>query len=112
MGLCGFLVGIGTTYAFILDFGVFVLAIFTGYLVIWNVTPSLHTPLMSETNAISGIIVIGCMTAMNLWPEDVIANNKYPMYSICAWIGLFVASINVWGGFLVTHRMLAMFKLE
>ena len=69
-------------------------------MVIWNVTPALHTPLMSETNAISGIIVIGCMITMS---ESLKERNTdfFTVYSLCAWIGLFFASINVIGGFVV-----------
>ena len=85
---------------------VFVLSCFVGYMVVWNVTPSLHTPLMSVTNAISGIILIGGMlfvTGAEPW-----ADTK----SILAGVAIFLATINVAGGFLVTHRMLKMFRKE
>ena len=85
---------------------VFVLACFVGYMVVWNVSPSLHTPLMSVTNAISGIILIGGMlfvTGAEPW-----ADTK----SILAGVAIFLATINVAGGFLVTHRMLKMFRKE
>jgi len=75
-------------------------------MVIWNVTPALHTPLMSVTNAISGIIVIGCMQTMIHKPKD---TSFVYTYSLLAFIGLFFASINVLGGFIVTQRMLEMF---
>jgi NAD(P) transhydrogenase subunit alpha len=81
---------------------VFVLACFVGYMVIWNVTPSLHTPLMSVTNAISGIIVIGALLQVS-----------GPFFSIKTWlaaIAVLIATINVFGGFLVTQRMLKMFR--
>jgi len=85
---------------------VFVLACFVGYMVVWNVTPALHTPLMSVTNAISGIIVIGGMlfvTGSEPW-----TNTK----SILSGVAIFLATINVAGGFLVTQRMLKMFRKE
>ncbi len=81
---------------------VFVLAVFVGYHVVWNVTPALHTPLMSVTNAISGIILVGAMLAAGTAQSD-----------WGTWLGavaVALASINVFGGFLVTQRMLGMFK--
>jgi NAD(P) transhydrogenase subunit alpha len=86
---------------------VFVLACFVGYMVVWNVTPSLHTPLMSVTNAISGIILIGGMLFMPTGTE--LSGNS----TVLAWlagVAIFVATINVAGGFLVTQRMLKMFR--
>ena len=85
---------------------VFVLSCFVGYMVVWNVTPSLHTPLMSVTNAISGIILVGGMlfvTGAEPW-----ADTK----GILAGMAIFLATINIAGGFLVTHRMLKMFRKE
>ena len=82
-------------------FTVFVLACFVGYQVIWNVTPSLHTPLMSVTNAISGIIVIGAIIQVSA-PDTLV--------SVLAGLAILMASINIAGGFLVTRRMLAMFR--
>ena len=85
---------------------VFVLACFVGYMVVWNVTPALHTPLMSVTNAISGIIVIGGMgfvTGAEPWTDT---------KGILAGVAIFLATINVAGGFLVTQRMLKMFRKE
>lgn len=87
--------------AFVAHFTVFVLAVFVGYQVVWNVTPSLHTPLMSVTNAISGIIVIGAL----LHP-----GNAGTIVTVLAGIALVVATINIAGGFLVTQRMLKMFQ--
>lgn len=103
------IIGIYTSYDFVLQFGIFILAIFIGYMVIWNVQPALHTPLMSVTNAISGIIVVGCMQTMAQ------GKNQDPLlhlYSFLAWVGLFFASINVLGGFIVTQRMLDMYKTK
>lgn len=88
--------------AFVQHLTVFVLACFVGYQVVWKVTPALHTPLMSVTNAISGIIVVGAM--LSLSPELSSAQT------ILAAVAIFVASINVAGGFLVTQRMLGMFR--
>jgi NAD(P) transhydrogenase subunit alpha len=96
-------VGAVAPASFMGHFTVFVLAIFVGWQVIWNVTPALHTPLMSVTNAISGIIVIGALVQMGSSSATVIA---------LAMIALFVASINIFGGFWVTQRMLRMFRKE
>ncbi len=82
---------------------IFVLACVVGYHVIWNVTPALHTPLMSVTNAISAIILVGCILVCGAEASPLLAK-------ILGFIGLVVASINVFGGFAVTHRMLAMYK--
>jgi NAD(P) transhydrogenase subunit alpha len=84
-------------------FTVFVLACFVGYQVIWNVTPALHTPLMSVTNAISGIIVIGALLQVG---------NSSWIVAILAMISLLIATINIAGGFLVTQRMLQMFRKD
>jgi NAD(P) transhydrogenase subunit alpha len=81
---------------------VFVLAIFVGYHVVWTVTPALHTPLMSVTNAISGIIIVGAMLAAGPQPID--------WGTIMGFVAVVLASINVFGGFMVTQRMLEMFK--
>ena len=97
VGLGG-LIGFGGSTTLISHLTVFVLACFVGYMVIWNVTPSLHTPLMSVTNAISGIIVIGGMIHLS---EDQI---------LLPAIAVLIATINIVGGFLVTYRMLGMFR--
>jgi proton-translocating NAD(P)+ transhydrogenase subunit alpha len=81
---------------------VFVLAIFVGYHVVWNVTPALHTPLMSVTNAISSVIVVGAILAAGGGPAD--------LGTILGAIAVAVVAINTFGGFLVTERMLDMFK--
>jgi NAD(P) transhydrogenase subunit alpha len=83
---------------------VFVLAIFVGYHVVWTVTPALHTPLMSVTNAISGIIIVGAML------QTVDINGPITLTSVLGAIAVGLASINIFGGFLVTQRMLEMFK--
>jgi len=84
---------------------VFVLAIFVGYHVVWNVTPALHTPLMSVTNAISGIIIVGAMLQ-----TEVINGDEITLTSLIGTLAIFLASINIFGGFMVTRRMLEMFK--
>ncbi|WP_434631441.1 proton-translocating transhydrogenase family protein [Chromobacterium sp. CV08] len=90
---------------FITSLTIFVLAVFVGYHVVWNVTPALHTPLMAVTNAISGIIVVGAM----LQVVDV-GGQQITVTSVLGAIAVFLASINIFGGFLVTQRMLDMFK--
>jgi NAD(P) transhydrogenase subunit alpha len=81
---------------------VFVLAFFVGYHVVWNVTPALHTPLMSVTNAISSVIVVGAILAAGAGPLDV--------GTVLGVIAVALVAINTFGGFLVTERMLEMFK--
>lgn len=87
-------------------FAIFVLAIFIGYYVVWNVTPSLHTPLMSVTNAISSVIVVGALLAAG---TGAVASGS-PVAMIFGFVALALASVNIFGGFLVTQRMLAMYK--
>ena len=103
--LCGLFVGValGTGSHFMTLFMSFILACCIGYMVIWNVAPSLHTPLMSVTNAISGIIVIGAMLLLK-------SGGLVDVGSGLALLGVFFASINVIGGFVVTQRMLNMFQ--
>jgi NAD(P) transhydrogenase subunit alpha len=98
------LIGLGLVSppAFLSHFTVFVLACFVGWQVVWNVKPALHTPLMSVTNAISGIILIGGMLQL--------AGNRLSATIILGAVAVFVASVNIAGGFLVTQRMLAMFR--
>ncbi|MBF0138516.1 MAG: Re/Si-specific NAD(P)(+) transhydrogenase subunit alpha [Magnetococcus sp. DMHC-1] len=95
-------IGASAPPAFLSHLIVFVLAIFVGYQVVWNVTPSLHTPLMSVTNAISGIIIIGALLEISGPPGS--------MVTFLASVSVLIAMINVAGGFLVTHRMLKMFR--
>src|SRR3954470_7481548 len=85
---------------------IFVLAIFVGYYVVWQVTPALHTPLMSVTNAISSVIVVGALLAVGV---PLTAEGTGPARAF-GFIALVLASINIFGGFLVTERMLAMYK--
>lgn len=87
----------------ILALYVFVLACFIGYYVVWGVTPSLHTPLVALTNAISGIVIVGALLVAGLDSAGTAAE-------IIGFFAVLLASINVFGGFLVTHRMLSMFK--
>jgi NAD(P) transhydrogenase subunit alpha len=96
-----FSVGAVAPESFMSHFTVFILACFVGYQVIWNVSPSLHTPLMSVTNAISGIIVIGALVQISA--ASVIVSSL-------AGLAILIASINIAGGFLVTRRMLEMFR--
>jgi NAD(P) transhydrogenase subunit alpha len=100
-GLVLFGVGAVAPESFMTHFTVFVLACFVGYQVIWNVTPALHTPLMSVTNAISGIIVIGAILQVSATDGTV---------GVLAGLATLIASINIVGGFLVTRRMLDMFR--
>ena len=100
-GLVLFGIGAVAPESFMTHFTVFVLACFVGYQVIWNVSHSLHTPLMSVTNAISSIIVIGAVVQVST------ANNTV---TILAGSAILLASINIFGGFLVTRRMLEMFR--
>jgi NAD(P) transhydrogenase subunit alpha len=87
--------------SFMAHLTVFVLACFVGYMVIWNVTPALHTPLMSVTNAISSIIIIGALLQISS-PEPVIKWS--------AFVAVLITAVNIAGGFAVTRRMLAMFR--
>lgn len=82
---------------------VFVLACFVGYWVIWGVTPSLHTPLISLTNAISGIIIVGALIIAGIEVESDVED-------LLGFVAVTLASINIFGGFIVTQRMLTMFK--
>jgi NAD(P) transhydrogenase subunit alpha len=90
----------------VFQFAIFVMAIFVGYYVVWSVTPALHTPLMSVTNAISSVIVVGALLAVSvnqLGAEGGMAREF-------GFVALILASVNIFGGFLVTQRMLAMYK--
>ena len=93
---------------FVFEFSIFVMAIFVGYYVVWSVTPALHTPLMSVTNAISSVIVVGALLAVGVL---LIADDSGPVLArILGFVALVFASINIFGGFLVTQRMLAMYQ--
>ena len=91
---------------FIFRLSVFVLSIFVGYYVVWSVTPSLHTPLMSVTNAISSVIIVGAIIAAS----NLSLNNIFELSNMFGFIAIFLAAINIFGGFLVTQRMLQMYK--
>ena len=91
---------------FIFRLSIFILSIFIGYYVVWSVTPSLHTPLMSVTNAISSVIIVGAIIAALAGNSDRVFNTS----SIFGFIAIILAAINIFGGFLVTQRMLQMYK--
>jgi NAD(P) transhydrogenase subunit alpha len=93
---------------FVFQFSIFVLAVFVGYYVVWSVTPALHTPLMSETNAISSVIVVGALLAVGV---ALATDDSGPFWArALGFVALIFASINIFGGFLVTQRMLAMYQ--
>jgi NAD(P) transhydrogenase subunit alpha len=93
---------------FIFRLAIFVLAIFVGYYVVWSVTPALHTPLMSVTNAISSVIVVGALLAVGV---DLAGGEHGGGWArTFGFIALVLASVNIFGGFLVTQRMLAMYQ--
>ena len=87
---------------FVYLFSIFVLAIFVGYYVVWNVTPALHSPLMAVTNAISSVIIVGAMLATGLRGSTVA--------HIFGFLAVVLVSVNIFGGFVVTNRMLSMFR--
>ena len=91
---------------FIFRVSIFILSVFIGYYVVWSVTPSLHTPLMSVTNAISSVIIVGAIIAA------LAGDNKeiFDEASIFGFLAIILAAVNIFGGFLVTQRMLAMYK--
>jgi len=103
-------VGLYAPLAFLSHFTVFVLACFVGYMVVWNVTPSLHTPLMSVTNAISSIIAIGALIQVAPPLTDGAANRPNLLILGMAVLALTLTAVNMFGGFAVTRRMLAMFR--
>ncbi|ESZ22904.1 MULTISPECIES: proton-translocating transhydrogenase family protein [unclassified Mesorhizobium] len=92
----------GAIDPFVFRFAIFVLAIFVGYYVVWSVTPALHTPLMAVTNAISSVIVVGALLAVGIAASGIAAGFGF--------VALMLVSVNIFGGFLVTQRMLAMYK--
>ena len=91
---------------FVFRLSIFVLAIFVGYYVVWSVTPALHTPLMSVTNAISSVIVVGALLAVGV----PLIGEGTGAARVFGFLALMLASVNIFGGFLVTQRMLAMYK--
>ena len=102
------LIGTFAPTAFLGHFTVFVLACFVGYMVVWNVTPALHTPLMSVTNAISSIIAIGAL--VEIAPPGATDGRPNELIGIVAFVALALTAVNMFGGFAVTRRMLAMFR--
>jgi NAD(P) transhydrogenase subunit alpha len=102
------LIGASAPPAFLGHFTVFVLACFVGYMVVWNVKPALHTPLMSVTNAISSIIAIGALVQIS--PIVGAASRPDSLITWVAGAGIVLTAINMFGGFAVTQRMLAMFR--
>ncbi len=93
---------------FVFRFSIFILAVFVGYYVVWSVTPALHTPLMSVTNAISSVIVVGALLAVGVLQ---VASDTGPFWSrALGFVALVFASVNIFGGFLVTQRMLGMYQ--
>jgi len=87
---------------FVFRFSIFVLAVFVGYYVVWSVTPALHTPLMSVTNAISSVIVVGALLAAG--------PGQFSFAKVMGFLAIALAAVNIFGGFIVTQRMLGMFK--
>ncbi len=96
----------GVIDPFVFRLSIFVLAIFVGYYVVWSVTPALHTPLMSVTNAISSVIVVGALLAVGV---DLVGEGT-ALARFFGFFALMLASVNIFGGFLVTQRMLSMYK--
>ena len=92
----------GSGDPFIYLFSVFVLAMFVGFYVVWSVTPALHSPLMSITNAISSVIIVGALIAAG--------PGELSFSKVMGFLAVVLASVNIFGGFIVTQRMLAMFK--
>jgi NAD(P) transhydrogenase subunit alpha len=91
---------------FIFRLSIFILSIFVGYYVVWSVTPSLHTPLMSVTNAISSVIIVGAIIAALAGTSESI----FELSNIFGFLAIILAAVNIFGGFLVTQRMLQMYK--
>ncbi len=99
----------GAIDPFVFRLAIFALAICVGYYVVWSVTPALHTPLMSVTNAISSVIVVGALLSVGV--DAMGGNDDGAIYAkVFGFIALVLASVNIFGGFLVTERMLAMYK--
>jgi H+-translocating NAD(P) transhydrogenase subunit alpha len=98
----------GAVDPFVFRFSIFVLAVFVGYYVVWSVTPALHTPLMSVTNAISSVIVVGALLAVGV---SLAGSDSGPVWArVLGFVALVFASVNIFGGFLVTQRMLGMYR--
>ena len=99
----------GVVDPFVFRFAISVMAIFVGYYVVWSVTPALHTPLMSVTNAISSVIVVGALLSVGVSAAPALGDG--PLWArVLGFVALILASVNIFGGFLVTERMLSMYK--
>jgi H+-translocating NAD(P) transhydrogenase subunit alpha len=98
----------GAIDPFVFRFSIFVLAVFVGYYVVWSVTPALHTPLMSVTNAISSVIVVGALLAVGV--DAASGETGTGFARVLGFVALILASVNIFGGFLVTQRMLGMYQ--
>ena len=99
----------GAIDPFVFRLAIFALAVFVGYYVVWSVTPALHTPLMSVTNAISSVIVVGALLSVGV--DASVPGEDGPLWArTFGFIALILASVNIFGGFLVTERMLSMYK--
>ena len=96
----------GGVNPFVFQLAIFAMAVFVGYYVVWSVTPALHTPLMSVTNAISSVIVVGALLSVGVAAID--SGSGFARF--VGFLALILASVNIFGGFLVTERMLAMYK--
>lgn len=96
----------GAIDPFVFRLSIFVLAIFVGYYVVWSVTPALHTPLMSVTNAISSVIIVGALLAVGV----PLVGEGTGLARFFGFLAVILASVNIFGGFLVTQRMLAMYR--
>ena len=96
----------GGVNPFVFQLAIFAMAVFVGYYVVWSVTPALHTPLMSVTNAISSVIVVGALLSVGVAAVD--SGSGFARF--VGFVALILASVNIFGGFLVTERMLAMYK--
>lgn len=99
----------GAIDPFVFRLAIFALAIFVGYYVVWSVTPALHTPLMSVTNAISSVIVVGALLSVSVSMGGM-GEEGSGWARLFGFIALVLASVNIFGGFMVTERMLAMYK--
>jgi len=106
-GLASYAEMLNSPSEFVYLFGIFILAIFVGYYVVWSVTPALHTPLMSVTNAISSVVIVGALIALGADLANSAAGGWSKFFGFFA---VTLASVNIFGGFLVTKRMLAMYK--
>jgi NAD(P) transhydrogenase subunit alpha len=100
----------GAIDPFVFRLAIFVLAIFVGYYVVWSVTPALHTPLMSVTNAISSVIAVGALLAVSVSVAGAAAGEGHWWARALGFAALVLAAVNIFGGFLVTQRMLAMYR--